>query len=230
MSFWEREFFWIFFCQFQTASMLEAHIGSLENRVFAFLWKNFWDFWIYIWPRNELNPKIRKILTQTFVNTCFYSFISSHFYFIIKLFKNSHRSCSVRKVVLRSFAKFTGKHLCQSLFFNKVAVFTSFSKISKITFFTEHLGRLLLAFLHVSIISYDYPDYPIHVLVLICTSSFLHIEAVARRCVPRRACNFIEKRLQQRCFPVKFAKFLRTPFFTEHLWRLFLFSLEALGM
>ena len=31
------------------------------------------------------------------------------------------------------------------------------------------------------------------------------------------ACNFIKKRLQHRCFPVKFANFLRTPFFTEHL-------------
>ena len=30
-------------------------------------------------------------------------------------------------------------------------------------------------------------------------------------------CNFIKKRLQHRCFPVKFVKFLRTPFFTEHL-------------
>ena len=29
---------------------------------------------------------------------------------------------SVRKCVFRNFAKFTGKHLCQSLFFNKVAV------------------------------------------------------------------------------------------------------------
>ena len=28
--------------------------------------------------------------------------------------------CSVRKGVLRNFAKFTGKHLCQSRFFNKV--------------------------------------------------------------------------------------------------------------
>ena len=27
------------------------------------------------------------------------------------------------------------------------------------------------------------------------------------------ACNFIKKRLQHRCFPVKFANFLRTPFF-----------------
>ena len=29
--------------------------------------------------------------------------------------------CSVKKVVLKNFAKFTGKHQCQSLFFNKVA-------------------------------------------------------------------------------------------------------------
>ena len=36
-------------------------------------------------------------------------------------YRSSHRSCSVRKGVLKNFAKFTGKHLCQSLFFNKVA-------------------------------------------------------------------------------------------------------------
>ena len=35
--------------------------------------------------------------------------------------RNSHRRCSVRKGVLTNFAKFTGKHLCQSLYFNKVA-------------------------------------------------------------------------------------------------------------
>ena len=69
--------------------------------------------------------------------------------------KSSHRICSVRKGVLRNFAKFTGKHLCHSLFFNKVA-----SKV----------------------------------------------------------CNFIEKRLWHRCFPVTFTKFLRTPFLTEHLF------------
>ena len=33
----------------------------------------------------------------------------------------SHQRCSVRKCVLRNFTKFTGKHLCPSLFFNKVA-------------------------------------------------------------------------------------------------------------
>ena len=35
--------------------------------------------------------------------------------------QNNHRRCSVKKGVLRNFAKYTGKHLCQSLLFNKVA-------------------------------------------------------------------------------------------------------------
>ena len=33
--------------------------------------------------------------------------------------RSSHRRCSTGKGVLRNFAKFTGKDLCQSLFFNK---------------------------------------------------------------------------------------------------------------
>ena len=41
-----------------------------------------------------------------------------------------------------------------------------------------------------------------------------------------KACNFIEKRLQHRCFPMKFAKFLRTPFFTEYL-RWLLLSVQS---
>ena len=36
------------------------------------------------------------------------------------------------------------------------------------------------------------------------------------------ACNFIKKRLHYRGLPVKFAKFLRTPFFTEPLQLVFL--------
>ena len=45
--------------------------------------------------------------------------------------------CSLRKGVFRNFAKFTGKHLCQSLFFNKVAGLSL--QLSKNT-----SGRLLL--------------------------------------------------------------------------------------
>ena len=37
--------------------------------------------------------------------------------------RSRHRRCSLKKGVLKSFAKFTGKHLCQSLFFNKVEKF-----------------------------------------------------------------------------------------------------------
>ena len=37
--------------------------------------------------------------------------------------RSSHQSCSIKKGVPRNFTKFTGKHLCQSLFFNKFANF-----------------------------------------------------------------------------------------------------------
>ena len=63
--------------------------------------------------------------------------------------RSSHQRCSIRKAVFRNFAKFT-ENICQSLFFNKVAV----------------LGLTTL----------------------------------------------LKKRLWHRCFPVDFAKFLRTPF------------------
>ena len=66
-----------------------------------------------------------------------------------------------KKGILRNFAKFTGKHLCQSLFFNKVAglrpatlsknrlwhrYFTvNFVKFVRTAFLTEHLRWLLLS-------------------------------------------------------------------------------------
>ena len=34
---------------------------------------------------------------------------------------STHRRCSIGKDALKNFAKLTGKHLCQSLFFSKVA-------------------------------------------------------------------------------------------------------------
>ena len=35
--------------------------------------------------------------------------------------RSSHQNCFVKIDVLRNFVKFTGKYLCQNLFFNKVA-------------------------------------------------------------------------------------------------------------
>ena len=39
---------------------------------------------------------------------------------LIVVFRSSHQRCSMKKGVLKSFVKLTRKHLCQSLFFNKV--------------------------------------------------------------------------------------------------------------
>ena len=66
--------------------------------------------------------------------------------------RSSHRRCSLRKGILRNIPKLTGKHLCQSLFLNKVAglrpttllkktlaqvFFGEFCEISKNTSFQE---------------------------------------------------------------------------------------------
>ena len=67
--------------------------------------------------------------------------------------RSSNQKCSVKQGVLGNFAKFTEKHLRQSLFFNKVArpatllkkrlwrrcVPVNFCEISKNTFSAEHL-------------------------------------------------------------------------------------------
>ena len=70
---------------------------------------------------------------------------------LLALHRRSHQRCSRKKGDLRNFAKFTGKHLYQCLFFNKVAAETllkrdpgtgvflcEFCKIKKI-FLTEQL-------------------------------------------------------------------------------------------
>ena len=67
-------------------------------------------------------------------------------------YRSSHRRCSVRKGVLENSAKFTGKHLCQSLFFNKVAglrVATLLKKGLWHSYFPENFAQLLrIPFLH----------------------------------------------------------------------------------
>ena len=77
-----------------------------------------------------------------------------HYYF-----RSSHLRCSVKKIVLRIFAKFTGKHLCQRFYFSKIAgqaynfikkslwyryFPTNFAKFLRTTFLQNTSGRLLL--------------------------------------------------------------------------------------
>ena len=73
----------------------------------------------------------------------------------MQIFRSSHPEMFCKKGVYANFAKLTGKHLCQSLFSNKVT--------------------------------------------------------------DLRPATLLKKRLWHRCFPMNFAKFTRTLFFTEHL-------------
>ena len=40
---------------------------------------------------------------------------------LLVLYRRSHQRCSIKRGVLNFFSKFTGKYVCQSLFFNKAA-------------------------------------------------------------------------------------------------------------
>ena len=73
-------------------------------------------------------------------------------------YRSSRPEVFCKKGVLRNCAKFTGKHLCQSLFFNRPRPATllkqrlwhscfpvNFAKFLRIPFFPEHLRWLLLA-------------------------------------------------------------------------------------
>ena len=81
---------------------------------------------------------------------------------IFCLLRSSRSEVFCKKGVVRNFEKFIGKHLCQSLLFNKVAGL--------------------------------------------------------------RPASLLKKRLWHWCFPVNFAKFLRTPFLIENLRWLLVFA------
>ena len=110
-------------------------------------------------PTNTNFEKFISTFSQLmFLWTCF--FVTSQDFAVWTLL----RSCPemfCKKGVLRNFAKCTGKHLCQSFFFNKTAGL--------------------------------------------------------------QPATSLKKKLWHRCFPVNFAKFLKTPTLTEHLWWLLLF-------
>ena len=74
---------------------------------------------------------------------------------LLAYFRSSRSEVFFKKGVFKNFAKFTGKHLCQSLFVNKISGL--------------------------------------------------------------RPATLLKKKLWHKGFPVNFMKFLRTPFFIEHL-------------
>ena len=82
----------------------------------------------------------------------FISIDLTRFSFVFVLVRSSCPEVFCKKGALRDFAKFTGKHLCQSLFFNKflkkrlwhMFFHVNFVKFLRTPFLTEHLRWLLL--------------------------------------------------------------------------------------
>ena len=106
-----------------------------------------------------------KSVTWKFTKNCTPSQVFfEEFHKSCRTARSSHQRCSIIKCIDRNFAEFTGKHLCQSLFFNKI--------------------------------------------------------------VGLRPATLLKKRLWNRCFPVNFAKLLRTPFLQMILkqrhWKVYL--------
>ena len=64
--------------------------------------------------------------------------------------RSSHQRCSVRKGVFGNLAKFIWKHLCNSLFFNKVSGLrhkyfsVNFEKFLRVSYLQNTSGRLFL--------------------------------------------------------------------------------------
>ena len=92
-------------------------LSKLENFAYRFLFNHLWHF---------VTTRYVRVKCQN---------------------KSSHERCSIKNRVLKNVAKFTGIHLCQSLFFfnfikkdTLAQVFScEFCEILKNTFFTEHL-------------------------------------------------------------------------------------------
>ena len=125
-----------------------------------YLWHQNWFIcsWIVILTNNKSYSNVVKPLQVSDFHKLIPTATKTNFVKSkpkIRYYRSSNQRCSVRKGALRNFTKFTGKHLCQNLFFNKNAglrpatllkkriwhrYFTcEFCEISENTFFTEHL-------------------------------------------------------------------------------------------
>ena len=82
----------------QSVLYLSSFAGTLNMEILCF--------------RNVEHPKIAQFVPGI-KNQIFYNIKN-------RQHRSSHRRCSVKKGVLRNFAKFTGKHLCQRLFCNSL--------------------------------------------------------------------------------------------------------------
>ena len=125
-----------------------------------------------------------------------------------------------KKGVPRNFTKFTGKPMCQSLFLVPEAQGFSceFCEISKNTFLQNTSGRLLLKLF----LMWMFWKIPKQFLEVLCQKGVLKNFAKFTGNSPFNNVGLspptlLKKRPLHRCFPMKFAKFSRTPFLIKYL-------------
>ena len=140
-------------------------------------WKASFSWWGVNWLTKSINVNARsdspfyiqrlrnsnRPAQKLFYKSCYSKFLC--LFVVIITSRSSRLEVFCKKSILRDIAKFTGKRICQSLFFNKI------------------------------------PGL--------------------------RPTTLLKKRIWYRCYPVNFAKVLRTHFLTEHLRWLVLFWLTS---
>ena len=136
-------------------------------------------------------------------------------YTLFRLFRSSHPGVLCKKSVLRNFAKFTGKHFCQSLYFNKVAALRL--RTSGFWLFKKYL-----IFKSVITSQYSCPFTSIKRCYWyirrscgLCKNmgSLLEVNIV----VGLKACNIIKKKIKHRCFYLLNLLTFDNTYFEEHL-------------
>ena len=126
--------------------------------------------------------------------------------FYISICRSSRSEVFCKKGVLRNFANFTGKHLCQSLFFNK--------HCTKNEVF--YWGFLQLMWPNQQFLA-DLITFTKEILNE--KRHFLYCDS----CMPQ-ACNFIKKEALAQMFSCEFCEISKCTFFTEHIWTLLNFG------
>ena len=69
-----------------------------------------------------LSCEFCEIFKNTFFTEHLWTTASMTLKYEILIARSSHQRCFIKKGIIKNFTKFTGKHLCQSPFFDKVSV------------------------------------------------------------------------------------------------------------
>ena len=129
----------------------------------------------------------------------------------------SSRSQILLKIdVLKNFANSSGKHLCWSPFLIKLQTWrpaTLLRKDSNTGTIRKKLQKQSFADILQNRCSQKFRKFHRKITVL---------ESLLSLYVGLKTCNFIKRRLQHKCFPVKSVRFLRAPFLQKisggHFW------------